>query len=78
MKAIAERIWTEPAVALGALTTLALLAVALLAGADWGADTIVGVLAPLVSALGIRQLVTPTTRGGSDGDPTPPEPALHR
>jgi hypothetical protein len=72
MKQLAERAWAEPAVFIGLLVTLALLALALLTDADWDASTIAGVVAPLASALGIRPLVTPTRReGAAHGDATP-------
>ena len=58
MKVIAERFWKEPAVAIGFLVSLALLVYALIDD-SFDAQSIVGILAPLVSALGIRQLVTP-------------------
>jgi len=60
MKPIARRIWTEPAACIGLLTTLALLAWNLLGDQQWDAQTITAILAPLVSGLGIRHLVTPT------------------
>jgi hypothetical protein len=59
MKVIAERFWTEPAAAIGLLTSIALLILALATGADLTADTIVAIVAPVASALGIRQVVSP-------------------
>ena len=59
MRAIAQRVWREPAVFIGLLVTLGLLAGALIAHQKIDAGIIVGILAPLASALGIRQLVTP-------------------
>jgi hypothetical protein len=59
MKVIAQRLWTEPAAAIGLLTSLLLLALALVSGADWDASVIAGIAAPFVSALGIRQTVSP-------------------
>ena len=67
MSAIAQRIWREPAAAIGFLTTVALAIVALLSGTDWTAGTIIGITAPLVSALGIRQFVTPTPNASDTG-----------
>ena len=60
MGVIAQRVWTEPAVAIGLCVTLALLIVALVTHQHIDAGIIVGILAPLGSALGIRQFVTPT------------------
>lgn len=62
MKVIAERIWNEPAVFIGLLVTLGLLVVNLLGDSSWSAQQIVEILAPLASALGIRQLVTPAKK----------------
>jgi len=59
MSVIAQRIWREPAVAIGLLFSLALLVVNLAAGEDWDAALIVTVAGPLISALGIRQVVSP-------------------
>lgn len=61
MKTIAQKVWSEPAVFIGLLVTLGLLAVALITHQAIDAGIIVGILAPLGSALGIRQFVTPTT-----------------
>jgi hypothetical protein len=60
---IARRVWHEPAVFLGLITSIALVVITLATGDKWDTATIAGVAAPLVSALGIRELVTPT--GGS-------------
>jgi hypothetical protein len=61
MSEIARRIWTEPAVAVGLLASLALLALTLISG---DTDTVnwIEVAAPLLAALGIRPLVTPTVK----------------
>lgn len=59
MKVIAERIWREPAVGVGLLTSVILVVIALADGSDWTASVILGVVAPFTSALGIRQLVSP-------------------
>lgn len=63
MSEIARRVWHEPAVFLGLITSIALVVITLATGDKWDTATIAGVAAPLVSALGIRELVTPT--GGS-------------
>ena len=60
MRGLAQRIWREPAVAIGFLTTVILAVVAVISGTDLDAGTVIGLLAPLVSSLGIRQFVTPT------------------
>ena len=59
MRALAIRVWHEPAAFLGLLATIALTVGAWIAGADWTWETIVAVLAPLLTSLGIRQLVVP-------------------
>jgi len=59
MHEIALRAWREPAVAIGLLTTVLLAIVVLATGDPWDTAAIVGVLAPLASALGIRELVVP-------------------
>jgi uncharacterized membrane protein len=60
MKQIAVRVWKEPAVFIGLLTTVALVVITVATGGDWDAAVIVAVIAPLVEALGIRQFVKPT------------------
>jgi hypothetical protein len=62
MKEIGKRIWNEPAVAIGLLTTLALLVINFISNDHWSVDHIIAILAPLVSALGIRQAVIPTAK----------------
>jgi len=72
MSVIARRIWREPAVAIGLLFSVALLVVNLAAGEGFDAATVVTVLGPLLSALGIRQTVSPA----AGPRPLPPdEPA---
>jgi len=68
MKVIAGRIWREPAVAVGLLTSVILVVLALADNADWNASVILGVIAPFTSALGIRQLVSPAA--GPRPDPS--------
>jgi hypothetical protein len=60
MSVIAIRAWREPAVFIGLLASVALAIIALATGDHWDTATIAGVAAPLLSALGIRQFVTPT------------------
>jgi membrane protein implicated in regulation of membrane protease activity len=60
MKEIARKVWEEPAVAIGLIVSIALLVGALLTGSDFNWETIVAILAPFLSALGIRPLVRPT------------------
>jgi hypothetical protein len=57
---IAKRAWREPAVFLGFVTSAALAIITVATGDPWDTAAIVAVIAPLASALGIRQLVTPT------------------
>jgi hypothetical protein len=60
MSEIAKRVWREPAVFLGFVTSAALAIITIATGDKWDTAAIVAVIAPLASALGIRQLVTPT------------------
>jgi hypothetical protein len=62
MKVIAQRFWHEPAVAVGLLVSLALVFVNVIGEDDWGVENILAVLGPLITALGIRPLVTPTNQ----------------
>ena len=74
MKAIAQKVWREPAAAIGLLVTLLLLAGALLSDhVDWSVEHILAILAPLLTGLGIRQAVTPTHReSGGDAQASTP------
>jgi membrane protein implicated in regulation of membrane protease activity len=62
VKVIAQRVYREPAVFIGLVASVVLALLAVLSGAEWDAQTIVGIAAPFVSALGIRPLVTPTAK----------------
>jgi hypothetical protein len=64
MREIAKRVWLEPAAFIGLVTTAAIVAITLISGDHWDLATICGAIAPLASALGIRQLVTPTEKTG--------------
>ena len=59
MKALAQRVWNEPAVAIGLLTSVLLALITWVGGDDWTVETIIAVVAPFLSAIGIRQLVSP-------------------
>jgi hypothetical protein len=59
MKVIINKLWNEPAAFIGLLTTLGLLVLNLIGTPDWSLQSIIAILAPLTSALGIRQLVSP-------------------
>jgi len=72
MKEIANRVWREPAVAIGLITTIALAVLAVVTGTNWDASVIVGIVAPVVSALGIRTQVTPVTGQHETPAPGPP------
>jgi len=65
MKALAQQIWNEPAVAIGLLTSAAMLVIQLAAG-DTTTTDIITIAAPFLSALGIRPLVTPTNKQASN------------
>jgi hypothetical protein len=62
MKEIARRIWYEPSVAIGLLVSIALLVGALIQDASFDWDTILVILSPLLTGLGIRPLVKPTAK----------------
>lgn len=62
MKEIAGRVWREPAVFIGLVTSIALLIIKLATGDPWDAVTIAGIAGPFVSALGIRELVSPVAQ----------------
>lgn len=58
MKEIAKRVWDEPAVCIGLLTSIALVVLNLL-GDDTDTINWIEAAAPLLAALGIRPLVWP-------------------
>lgn len=72
MKQIAARVWHEPAVCIGLLTSVALAVITIATGDPWDTVAIAAVIAPLASALGIRELVTPVH---DERDATAPPPA---
>jgi len=74
MKDIAVRAYQEPAVAIGLLTSVAMLVIKLASGDVWDTTTISAVVAPLLASLGIRELVSPAIHP-SDHDP-PAEPSV--
>jgi hypothetical protein len=63
VKALATRFWNEPAVAIGLLATVLLAVLNWLGDNTWSADDLIAIVAPLLSGLGIRPLVTPTHAG---------------
>lgn len=69
MKVLVTRIWREPAVFIGLVASLGLLIVNLLADTDIDAATGLAIAGPLISALGIRQAVSPAA--GPRRDPEP-------
>lgn len=62
MKEIGRRVWNEPAVAIGLLVTIVLLVINIIADSDWGWETIVFILSPLLTSLGVRPLVKPMAK----------------
>jgi hypothetical protein len=60
VREIAKRVWLEPAVAIGLVTSLALLILALATDTQWDASVIAGIAAPFATGLGIRPFVRPT------------------
>lgn len=69
MKVIARKLWEEPAAFIGLLTTILLAGLNVIGDDDWGIDNLIAVLAPLVSSLGIRQVVSPAA--GPRPEPPP-------
>ena len=70
MKVIAHKVWHEPAVFIGLLVTLGLLAGAILVRSRrLAVEHIIAILAPLATALGIRTQVKPAREdpGRRDG-----------
>lgn len=59
MRTIAEQVWREPAAAIGLLTSVLLALIALISDAELDAQTLIGIVAPFASAIGIRGLVSP-------------------
>lgn len=62
MRTIAHRIWLEPVVFLAVLSSLAIAILAVLNGQLDSVDDVAQILAPIVAALGARQLVTPDAK----------------
>jgi hypothetical protein len=69
VKVIARKLWEEPAAFIGLLTTILLAGLNVIGDDDWGIDNLIAVLAPLVSSLGIRQVVSPAA--GPRPEPPP-------
>jgi len=67
MKTIMQRFWKEPAVAIGLLWSLGLLILAVITD-SFDASAIAGIVSPIASALGIRQVVTPAKQDDRIGD----------
>ena len=59
MSELVKRAWREPCVFLGLMTSAVLLVITVATGDPWDTAAIAGIAAPLLSALGIRELVTP-------------------
>ena len=66
MKSVAQQLWNEPAAFIGLMTSILLAVIAVVTGTDWNAQTILGIVAPVASGLGIRQLVTPVAKEKSN------------
>lgn len=73
MKVIAQKVWNEPAVAIGLLVSAVLLVINLLDDQDWGVQNIIAILAPLASSLGIRNLVMPMAKLDEAAKPEAPD-----
>lgn len=74
MKVILQRVWGEPAVAIGLIATLILLVLHIITGDEWDANAIIAIAAPFVSALGIRQTVKPALGTAPTETPAPEPP----
>lgn len=59
MSRIIEALWNEPAVFIGFVTSVAILALKLLAGGGFGVEDVAAVLAPLGAGTAIRTQVSP-------------------
>lgn len=75
MKVLAQQLWREPAAAIGLLTSVLLLVLAVVSDTAFTADTIIAIVAPLASALGIRQVVTPAAGPRPDPEESHHDPA---
>jgi hypothetical protein len=54
MRELWRRIWNEATVAIGFISTVALIIATAVTNAKWDAGTVVAVLAPLATALGVK------------------------
>ncbi len=62
MKEIGKRIWEEPAVAIGLLLSIAMGIITALNGTDWDWNTILLVLGPFLTGIGVRPTVKPMVK----------------
>ena len=62
MKELGKKIWEEPAAAIGLLVSLILLVGALLGDTEFDWESILVILSPLLTGLGIRPFVKPTAK----------------
>ena len=65
MKTLIQKLWTEPAAFVGLLVSIGLAIGTIVTGGAWDWETIVAVTAPLLTSLGIRQVVTPAVKADS-------------
>ena len=65
MKTLITKLWTEPAAFVGLLVSVGLAIGTIVTGGAWDWETIVAVTAPLLTSLGIRQVVTPAVKADS-------------
>jgi hypothetical protein len=78
MQQIVQRVWKEPAVCIGLVTSIALAIIVIVSGDSWDLSAITGVIAPFAASLGIRGVVSPAIAKQDDTKPPPaqaPEPA---
>lgn len=72
MQTILERIWREPAVFIGLVSSLALLGLNLLAGDSIDGASGLAIAGPFLSAIGIRQVVSPAAGPRTRDTPSSP------
>jgi hypothetical protein len=78
VKPLLNKLWLEPAAFIGLVVTLGLLVLNILGDTDWSVETIIEIAAPLITGLGIRQLVVPTPKAAAGDVPAQPAGTTYR
>jgi hypothetical protein len=78
VKVVGQKLWNEPAAFLGLLVTLGLLVLNILGDSDWSLEQCINIAAPFATGIGIRQLVTPTTKASKGIVPARDETVYQR